>query len=71
MTIVIPDGFSREDLLACVDRELRYRQRVFPRRVEQGKMTIEESSREISRMTAVRAVIAQLPATQPGLPFGP
>lgn len=60
----IPDGFTREDLLACIDRELRYRERVFPRRVERGQMTIAESTRELAKMRAVRKLLEQLPATQ-------
>ena len=63
--IVIPDGFSREELLVCVDREIRYRERALPFRVEAGHMSRAESAREMSRMKAIRAVIAQLPPTQP------
>lgn len=67
---VIPDGFTREELLSCIDRELRFRERVFARRVQSKTMTLEQSMREQALMRAVRAVIAQLPATQGDLPLG-
>jgi len=58
------DGFSREDLLSCLDRELRYRERVFPRRVSRGDMTIAESLRERRMMQAIRKLVEALPETQ-------
>jgi hypothetical protein len=67
VNIEIPDGFTREDLLACIDRELRLRHHVYPARVKNGKMTLAESLTEVLKMRAVRAVIAQLPTTQPTL----
>jgi hypothetical protein len=71
--IVLPDGFTREDLLACVEREVRLRERAYPRWVAMGRMTSAKMRGEQATMAAVRAVIAQLPPTpavQPGLPFG-
>jgi hypothetical protein len=71
--IVIPDGFTREQLLAAVDREIRLRERVYPRWVALGKMSGAKSTEELASMRAVHAVLAQLPPTpavQPGLPFG-
>lgn len=67
--IVIPDGLTREQLLAALDREIRYREVVFPRRVDAGKMSLVDARAEILKMKAVRAVIAQLPPTQPTLGF--
>lgn len=67
--IRVPDGFSREELLACIDREIKYRVHVFPKRVDAGKMSGFDARRELARMAAVRAVLAQLPPTQAGLPF--
>jgi len=37
----------------CVQRELRYRRRVYERRVAEGKMTAQLADREIARMSAV------------------
>ena len=73
MPIVIPDGFTREQLLAAVDREIRLRERVYPRQVELGRMSAAKAKAEQETMRAVHAVLAQLPPTpavQPGLPFG-
>jgi hypothetical protein len=63
--IVLPDGFTRDDLLKCVDREIRLRERVYPRWVEQARMTAGHAQGELSGMRAVRAVLAQLPAPEP------
>ena len=47
-------GFSIEDLLACVRRELGQRRRVYRRLVGMGKMAQEDSEREIALMEAIR-----------------
>jgi hypothetical protein len=39
--------------IACVQRELRMRQIVFPRQVRAGRMTSESAIREIAEMSAV------------------
>ena len=39
--------------LECAERELRLRQRVYPRRVSDGKMTQALADREIARMEAI------------------
>jgi hypothetical protein len=62
--IVLPAGVTREQLLACVDREIQLRNRVYPRRLEAGRMTLAQSLRELELMKAVREVLTQLPATQ-------
>lgn len=62
-SITIPEGFSREDLLACADREIRMRERVYPDRIAMAKMTAQKAREEIGAMRAIRAVLAQLPAT--------
>lgn len=70
--IAIPDGFTRKDLLACIDRELALRERVYPRQVALGHMSDPKARNEIAAMRAVRAVLAQVPeppAIQPSL-FG-
>lgn len=65
LAIVIPDGFTREDLLKCVDREIRMREIAYPKWTELGKMTAGNARGEIGAMKAVRAVLAQLPETVP------
>jgi hypothetical protein len=68
-SITIPDGYTREELLACVDREIRLRELNYPRWVEQGRMREKVAKDGIAAMQAVRAVIAQLPARQTPLSF--
>ncbi len=73
MNIVVPDDWSRELLLACVDREIRLREKAYPRWVQLGRMSHKKMTDEIAAMKAVRCVLAQLPATVPpqvGLLFG-
>lgn len=43
------------DELDCVEREVRMRERTYPRWVASGKMTQAQATREIARMKAVRA----------------
>jgi len=42
-----------EAQIACVERELRYRERVYARRVRDGKMTQDLADRELAAMSAV------------------
>ena len=42
------------ELVACVDRELRMRAQVYPRWVQQGKLTPAKAGREQALMQAVR-----------------
>lgn len=50
-----------QDMIACVDREIRMRTQVYPRRVADKKMRQAEADREIAVM---RAVLARLKAEQ-------
>jgi hypothetical protein len=51
----MPHGnWTNEEKLACVERELRYRRRVYQRRVEAETMTPEQMQREVSLMEAIR-----------------
>ena len=43
--------------IACVKRELGMRQRVYPRRVADGRMTETERQREVAEMQAVLATL--------------
>lgn len=44
---------SLDEQIQCVSRELRFRERVYARRVQNGQMTQSQSDREIGRMKAV------------------
>jgi hypothetical protein len=47
--------FTNEDKLACVQRELKFRRRVYARRIENGTMTRELADRETALMEAIVA----------------
>jgi hypothetical protein len=44
---------SNTEKLQCVERELKFRHRVFERMIEKGKMTKRQADREIELMTAI------------------
>jgi len=56
-----------EAQIACVQREIRMREHVYPRRVAEQKMTQALADRELSTMRAVLATLVMVPKTQPGL----
>lgn len=43
--------------IACVEREIALRRRVYPRWVEQGRMSQDKADAEIAAMTAVLSTI--------------
>lgn len=45
--------FTNSDKFECLQREIKMRKRVFPRRVQQGKMKQAEADREIACMEAI------------------
>ena len=47
--------FTRAQKRACIERELKMRRRVYPRWVENGKMTQADADREIAVMEAILA----------------
>lgn len=54
----MPDLFgaqpiTRQQMLGCARRELAMRERVYPRWVQTGRMTQDESEREIATMAAI------------------
>lgn len=46
--------FSARELSKAVERELGYRRRVFPRRVEDGKMKQADADRQIAMFEQIR-----------------
>lgn len=54
---------SAADKLACVQRELKLRERVYPRRIADGKMTRQLAARETATM---RAIVADYEALAAG-----
>lgn len=55
---------SIEQQIACVRREIGYRERVYARRISDGKMTQKLADRELAAMRAVLATLEALPKTQ-------
>lgn len=53
---------SFEEMLACVDRELAMRRKVYPRWVRDGKLTQVAADLEVLRMRAVRALLLEAQA---------
>lgn len=52
-----PADVSLEDQLACVDRELAMRRKVYPRWVKNGKLTQAAADLEILKMRGVRRAL--------------
>ena len=52
--------FTAADKLAAVERELKYRHRVYDRRVVEGKMTKELADRQIAIFEAIAEDYRQL-----------
>lgn len=46
-------GFSFDQLAAAAEREVRFRERVYARRVQDRKMTREKATAEIAMMKAI------------------
>lgn len=57
-------SFTATMKLQCIDRELRYRRRVYSDRVERGTMTGRQRDREIALMEAIRADYEALAARE-------
>lgn len=44
---------TAEDKLACAERELKMRRKVYPRWIDDGRMTNEKAAHEIAVMEAI------------------
>lgn len=55
----MPDLFpvTLDDQIACVEREIRMRERVYPHQVNLGRMNQEYADRELARMRAVLSTL--------------
>lgn len=42
-----------DELIACAEREVRYREHVYPRRVAKRQMSPEKADRELEMMKAI------------------
>jgi hypothetical protein len=55
---------SLEEQLACVDREISMRERVYARWVAEKRMTQKTADKEIEGMRAVRETLKQVQSTE-------
>lgn len=55
--------------LDCIERELRFRRHVYPRRVADGKMTPAAADHQIAVMESVKATLEQIGREQKELPL--
>lgn len=58
----MPDLFpvTIDEQIACIDRELGYRRRVYPRRIADNKMTQQLADKQIAHMEAVLATLQKV-----------
>jgi hypothetical protein len=56
---LFPDLLERPRLVAAAKRELGFRERVYPRRVEAGKMTQKNADEEIALMREIVRVLQE------------
>ncbi len=58
---------SLEEQIACVERELAFRQRVYPRwvKAKPPKITQAKADQELERMRAVRETLLELQRARP------
>lgn len=61
--------FTIAEQIDCIEREIRFREFVYPRRVRDGKMSQAEADRQIALMRAVAATLATIGREQQELPL--
>lgn len=52
--------FTHRELAACAEREIRFRQRVYPRLVGERRMTQAKADLEIAMMVEIAAILARM-----------
>jgi hypothetical protein len=62
MTLSLPLEPTLSDQIACVEREVRLRERAYPRWVQRRRMTQANADREIRTMRAVLETLQALSA---------
>jgi hypothetical protein len=60
----VPRNFSHREKLRCIERELKLRIHVYPRRVHEGKMTQRQADREINVMEEIASDYVTLIRTE-------
>ena len=54
------DVISLEEMISCADREIRMREKTYPRFVEQHKLTQMIADMEIARMKSIKRLLVEL-----------
>jgi hypothetical protein len=54
------NDYTLLELIACAEREVRVRQRVYPGRVYTGRMSQREADRQLAMMQAIAAKLREL-----------
>lgn len=57
--------FTRQELAACVRRELAFRKRYYPRLIEVGRMESDIAIRETQMMQAILELLEHQPELRP------
>ncbi len=65
MTSVSVQMVPIADQIACIEREIGYQLRVYPRRVADGKMSQQLADRELDRMRAVLDTLTRVAQSEP------
>lgn len=50
--------------VACIKREIRFREHVYPRRIAAGRMSTQDARHEIERMKAVLTTLEEVAAKE-------
>jgi hypothetical protein len=56
----VSQQFTIAEQLDAIDREIRFRRHVYPRRVAESRMSQKEADRQIALMEAVKATVAKI-----------
>lgn len=62
LPLALPIDLSIAAQVECIEREIRQRERLYPRWVQERRMTAEKAAREIAAMRAVLATLRRLAA---------
>jgi len=61
------DDVTLDEQIACVDRELRFRRKTYPRFIARNALTEQAATDELRRMEAVRGTLVALRTAGPDL----
>jgi hypothetical protein len=65
MIRIDPDPFTFEQLTECAEREVKQRRNVYPRRVDEQKMTAHFAKLQTDMMIKIASIMRQLDEADP------